>query len=192
MRYFDKMHALYQDTALTRHSASSKKLPLSLLSELIPSMTTVQPLYLDQTTKMADSEVDELNALFASSLTSGLESDVLAELQSIMRLHSIPPQELFYKWESYSMKMGADGARLDIINARALKQDIQESLEKENRNKAHLRSTEKRVGGTPRNIINSGDVFGMYVLKEVQVAKVLTYFQARRARSQYAPGGSTQ
>lgn len=109
---------------------------------------------------MGDSVVEELNALFSTASITKFEPDVLAELQSIMRLHSLPPQELFYKWESYSIKMGADDMKLDIETARALKKDIQDGLERESRNKSHLRSAEKRVA-TPRNISNSGDVFDM-------------------------------
>jgi DNA polymerase alpha subunit B len=110
---------------------------------------------------MADSDVEELNTLFATPGTE-LEADVLAELQSIMRLHSIPPQELFYKWESYSIKMGSDDMKLNVDTARALKKDVQEGLEREVRSKAHIRSAEKR-GGTPRNVSNATGVFDMYV-----------------------------
>lgn len=90
-----------------------------------------------------------------------IEPDVLTELQSILRLHSIDPQELWYKWESYSMKMGADDMKLDIETARALKQDIQDGLERDSRSKAHLLSSNKRGGATPRNVASNGDVFGM-------------------------------
>ncbi|KFY72064.1 hypothetical protein V499_07759 [Pseudogymnoascus sp. VKM F-103] len=110
---------------------------------------------------MADPVVEELNALFGpASVNKKIEADVLAELQSIMRLHSIPPQELFYKWESYSMKIGTDDMKLDIETSRALKQDIQDGLERESRNKLNARSVEKRVA-TPRNISSTGDVFNM-------------------------------
>jgi DNA polymerase alpha subunit B len=109
---------------------------------------------------MADSTVEELNTLFAAPGTE-LEPDVLTELQSIMRLHSIPPQELFYKWESYSIKMGSDDLKLDIDSARALKKDVQDGLEREVRSKAHVRSADKRGGATPRNVSSNGDVFGM-------------------------------
>jgi DNA polymerase alpha subunit B len=109
---------------------------------------------------MADSTVEELNVLFAVPGTE-LEPDVLMELQSIMRLHSIPPQELFYKWESYSIKMGSDELKLNIDSARALKKDVQDGLEREIRGKAHVRSADKRGGATPRNVSNNGDVFGM-------------------------------
>jgi DNA polymerase alpha subunit B len=108
---------------------------------------------------MVDSMVEELNALFAAPGTE-LEPDVSTELQSIMRLHSIPPQELFYKWESYSIKMGSDDLKLNIDSARALKKDVQDGLEREIRSKAHVRSADKR-GGTPRNVSSNGDVFGM-------------------------------
>lgn len=108
-------------------------------------------------------EVDhELNDLFSSAIDSGrpIEADVLAELHSIMRLHSLPPQELFYKWESYSIQMGQDDMKLDIDTVRALKQNVQDGLEKENRKtKAH--TSNKRVAATPRNVGNSNDVFGM-------------------------------
>jgi hypothetical protein len=109
---------------------------------------------------MADSTVEEINNLFAAP-GAELEADVSGELQSILRLHSIPPQELFYKWESYSMKMGSDDLKLNIETARALKKDVQDSLERENRSKAHVRTTDKRGGATPRNVSHNGDVFGM-------------------------------
>ena len=104
--------------------------------------------------------VEELNALFANASASKLEPDVLSELQSIMRIHLLPPQELFYKWESYSIKMGSDDMKLDIETARALKRDIQDGLERESRNKSHIKTTDKRTA-TPRNIASTGDVFDM-------------------------------
>jgi len=96
-----------------------------------------------------------------SSASAEIEPDVLAELNSIMRLHSIDPQELWYKWESYSMKMGSDDLKLNIDTVRALKENIQGGLERENRNKAHVMSSGRRGGVTPRNVNNGGDVFGM-------------------------------
>ena len=109
---------------------------------------------------MAESIDAELKERFAPAGTE-IESDVLAELQSIMRLHSIDSQELWYKWESYSMKMGADDMKLNIETARALKQDIQDSLERDNRSKAHALNSSKRSGATPRSVASNGDVFGM-------------------------------
>lgn len=107
---------------------------------------------------------DELNELFAILPVTKLSPDVLGELQSICRLHSISPQELRYKWESYSMKMGSEQTQLDLVTARAFKKDLQEMLERESRGKAHHRSADKRAGyGTPRNAGKSNDVFGMWV-----------------------------
>jgi len=109
---------------------------------------------------MAESTDLELKELF-SSANPNLEPDVLAELNSIMRLHSIDPQELWYKWESYSMKMGSDDMKLNIDTVRALKQSVQDGLERENRNKVQTLNSNKRGVATPRNVTNSGDVFGM-------------------------------
>jgi DNA polymerase alpha subunit B len=111
---------------------------------------------------MADSPDAELRELFTAA-SSNIEPDVLAELQSIMRLHSIDAQELWYKWESYSMKMGSDDMKLNIETARSLKKDVQDTLERDNRTKSHGLTANKRGGGaTPRNVSSNGDVFGMY------------------------------
>lgn len=104
----------------------------------------------------------ELNELFAVPPVAELSSDLLAELQSILRLHSISPQELSYKWESYSMKMGPEQTKLDLETARAFKKDLQEMLERESRGKAHVRSVDKRSAyATPRSAGKGDDVFGM-------------------------------
>ncbi|KAJ5101902.1 hypothetical protein NUU61_004124 [Penicillium alfredii] len=107
-----------------------------------------------------DSTVAELNELFAASYPDGLSKDILAELQSILRVHSITAEELFYKWESYSMKMGEE-VKLNLDTARAFKQDVQEALERESRSKAG-RQAEKRaaITATPRAAAGA-DVFGM-------------------------------
>lgn len=105
--------------------------------------------------------VAELNELFAATFPDGLPKDVLAELQSILRVHSMTAEELFYKWESYSMKMG-DEVKLTMETVRGFKQDVQEALERESRGKAG-RQHEKRVAvtATPRAAAGA-DVFGMY------------------------------
>lgn len=114
---------------------------------------------------MEEDRRDQLVELFAPQPDAELAPDVMGELQSMLRLHSIAPQELFYKWESYSLKMGADETRLDLNTARAFKTDLFESLERENRSKVHTRAGADRrtaAGATPRNVVkNSGDVFGM-------------------------------
>jgi len=110
---------------------------------------------------MADTE--ELNELFATPNTQ-LQQDVLAELQSTLRILSISPQELFFKWEAYSLKMGSENTRMDYKTARDFKKDLQDALERESRGKAHMQNANKRtMAATPRNA-NTGDVFGVYVL----------------------------
>lgn len=104
----------------------------------------------------------ELNELFAIPPVTELPLDISGELQSILRLHSISPQELSYKWESYTMKMGSEQTKLDLSTARAFKKDLQEMLERESRGKAHVRSVDKRGAyATPRSAAKNNDVFGM-------------------------------
>ena len=106
----------------------------------------------------------ELNELFAGSSPDGLRRDVLLELQSILRVQSISAQELFYKWESYCLKMGSEETRLSLDTVRAFKRDVQEALERESRGKT-TRQAEKRnaVLSTPRTNAAKSDVFGMQV-----------------------------
>ncbi|KAI9716622.1 MAG: DNA-directed DNA polymerase alpha subunit pol12 [Chrysothrix sp. TS-e1954] len=107
---------------------------------------------------MADTQT-QLVQLFAPA-KGELAPDLLLELRSILRLHSISPQELFYKWESYSIKMGGLD-NLNVDTARDLKKDIQDVLERETRGK-HARAADKRgVGATPRNARQGSDLFGM-------------------------------
>ncbi|KAL4802094.1 DNA polymerase alpha subunit B N-terminal-domain-containing protein [Aspergillus unguis] len=119
----------------------------------------------------ADSTVEtsneDLNAVFAPSAPSGLPTDILAELRSIMRVHSIDAQELFYRWESYCLRMGSEETKLDLETVRLFKRDVQDNLERQTRG----RQTERRGGaaggtGTPRardvgGGIGGADVFGM-------------------------------
>ena len=106
----------------------------------------------------------DLNEFFSVQGQSTLPPDILGELLSIARLHSLSAQELFFKWESYSIKMGSDETKLDLETVRAFKRDIQEVLEREARGKANLRGTDRRtVHATPRAVANSDDVFGMSV-----------------------------
>ncbi|CAG8972076.1 hypothetical protein HYALB_00004942 [Hymenoscyphus albidus] len=106
----------------------------------------------------------ELQERFAPATKGGagstLEPDLVSELQSIMRLHSIDVEELWYKWESYSMKMGSEDMKLNVETANALKKDVQDGLERENRSKAHLQ-TNKRGGAAPRNAAGNGDIFAI-------------------------------
>ncbi|KAI1336213.1 DNA polymerase alpha/epsilon subunit B [Xylariaceae sp. FL0016] len=110
---------------------------------------------------MAEADVQELNERFAMG-GKDLGPDVIAELQSIMRMHSLSPQDLFFKWESYCIKMDMDEMKLSIENLRQLKQNIQDALERNNQTHQIRIKSEKRTGATPRTATkNGGDVFGM-------------------------------
>ncbi|KAI2623372.1 DNA polymerase alpha, subunit B [Hypoxylon sp. NC1633] len=110
---------------------------------------------------MADADLQELNEQF-SLPDKKLEDDVISELQSIMRIHSLSVQDLYFKWESYCIKMDMDGNNLSVQSLRALKQDIQDALERSNRTHHVQIKSEKRSGGTPRTSVkNGGDVYGM-------------------------------
>ncbi|KKY13925.1 putative dna polymerase alpha primase associated subunit [Diplodia seriata] len=106
-----------------------------------------------------DDTASEINELF-SSPNATLPQDVLLELQSLLRLHSISPQELFYKWESYSIKMGPD-TTLTLKTARDFKKDIQETLERENRAKAAHARSDRRTVAPSRAGASNADVFGV-------------------------------
>ncbi|KAM4056258.1 DNA polymerase alpha/epsilon subunit [Hirsutella rhossiliensis] len=86
-----------------------------------------------------------------------LEPDVLAELQSMMRLHGLSPEDLFFKWESYCIRMELDAQVLSLSAIRNLKQNIQDALEKSQRQAAHVKS-ERKATATPRP---ATDVLGM-------------------------------
>lgn len=131
-----------------------------------------------------DDITQELHELFASSAPNGLAQDVLTELQSMLRLHGITPQELFYKWESYSMKMGSEDTKLDLNTVRAFKRDVQDSLERETRGKNHqVRGSEKKSGVTATPRAGKTDVFGMYDLFDLRLRfALLTNFRLIQAR----------
>lgn len=105
----------------------------------------------------------DLNGHFCPSSDNGLPLDILGELESMLRLHSISPQELFYKWESYSLKMGSEETKLDLDTVRMFKKDVQDGLEREHRGKPTNRTDRRNpVAATPRGAV-TGDLFGMYL-----------------------------
>ncbi|KPI38241.1 DNA polymerase alpha subunit B [Cyphellophora attinorum] len=114
-------------------------------------------------------EKENLNALFAPAAADGLPEDILGVLESTQRLHSISAQELFYKWESYCLKMGSEETKLDLDTSRMFQKDIQDQLERGNQGK-HAANTRglggkqvnAPVGATPRGVKDSSDVFGMF------------------------------
>ena len=118
----------------------------------------------DMSSYMHSDERDELLEHFAPQPEGELNPDLMTELQSMLRLHSISPQELFFKWESYSIKMGAEETKLNLATVRAFRADLLDGLVRENRTKPQGRGTEKRKtkAATPRTVMESGgDVYGM-------------------------------
>jgi DNA polymerase alpha subunit B len=106
---------------------------------------------------------DEMQARFAPN--GALEADVLGELQSMARLHDISAEDLYFKWESYCIKMDADAQAVTLDGVRGLKQSIQDELEKAQR-RVQLKS-ERKSAPTPRpkaggrGGAGGADVFGM-------------------------------
>lgn len=111
---------------------------------------------------MADVKA-QLNELFIIPPETELSPDVYGELQSILRLHSMTPQDLGFKWEAYTMRMGTEQTKLNLTTARAFKKDLQEALERESRSKAHVRSVDKRGAYATPRAGKGDDVFGMSV-----------------------------
>lgn len=109
---------------------------------------------------MAD--VATINELFAPP-GSTLPADVTNELLVIMRLLSLSPQEMFYKWESYVIKMGVDNTKMDYKTVKDFKKDLQDALDRESRAKGHVvhHSASKKAAPTPRAGGGGGDVYGM-------------------------------
>jgi len=98
----------------------------------------------------------ELGRLFGGT-TNHVSDDVASELLTIMRIHSLSEQELFYKWEAYSIKMGSESTDINSKMVKDFRKDLQDALERESRGKAHVNSTTKK-NNTPRPT-NTGDVY---------------------------------
>ena len=105
---------------------------------------------------MADTE---LQSRFSPN--KPLEEDVRAELESIMRVHNLSAEDLFFKWESYCIKLDLDAQAISLSAVRNLKQNIQDALEKTQR-QAQVK-TERKVAATPKPKASAkgADVFGM-------------------------------
>lgn len=102
---------------------------------------------------------EEIQSRFAPNGT--LEPDVVSELESMARLHDISTEDLYFKWESYCIKMDVDTQAVTLSNVRGLKQGIQDELEK-SQHRVQLKN-ERKTGPTPRAKpgAKGGDVFGM-------------------------------
>lgn len=115
---------------------------------------------------------ENLNAVFDPT-GKGLAADILGVLDSMLRLYSLTPEELFIKWEVYSLKMGSEETKLDLETARLFSKDVQDGVERgadrdrppqlQQQPKFAPKSDRKSaVHATPRAGM-AGDVFGMYV-----------------------------
>ena len=104
--------------------------------------------------------ITDLEQLFAPP-NEPLPENVAGELLSIARLHSLSEQELFYKWEAYSMKLGTENTHLNYKTVRDFKKDLQAALERASRSKVRVHSSAKKaINSTPRQP-GSGDVYGV-------------------------------
>lgn len=92
-----------------------------------------------------------------------LEPDVLAELQSTARLHGLSAEDLFYKWESYYIRLETEASTVTLAAVRNFKQSIQDELEKSTQ--ARAVAAERRAGVTPRGVKGGakGDMYNMWV-----------------------------
>ena len=98
---------------------------------------------------------------YAATKDGGVPADVMTELLSILYIHNMTPEELFFKWEAYCFKLDSEDLRLDQKTARHLNDSIHHALANEHRGKKQIRSQAGRVVPTPRTGAKGGDVFGM-------------------------------
>ena len=110
---------------------------------------------------MDDDLVAEINERFGAG--KELNEDVVLELQSIAKIHGLSVEDMFWKWESYCMKLDKPDMKVNMTTTRAFKQDLQDALERRIRSHPFHTKTEKKVTATPRAAAMGGDVFGMLV-----------------------------
>ena len=108
-------------------------------------------------------ELTERFERYCNTKDNALPPEVLTELQLMVRLYSITPEELDFKWQAYMMKIGGEENKMDLKTARDFKRNMQDALERESRGKAQQQRNEaKRVAPTPR--AKGGDMYDMYVI----------------------------
>ncbi|KAF2031196.1 DNA polymerase alpha, subunit B [Setomelanomma holmii] len=105
----------------------------------------------------ATTELTERFERYCDTKDHEFPPDVLNELQSMLRLYSISPEELDFKWQAYNLKMGGEENKMDLKTARDFKKTIQDALERESRGKAQQRNDVKRGQPTPR--AKGGDMY---------------------------------
>jgi len=129
---------------------------------------------------------DQLNERFAIPATD-VGAAILGELESILRIHSLTPEDLSYKWDSYCMAMGAD-TKLGLKAVQDFKKHVSDSIQRESKDKMHIKTERRPINATPRGAIAKADVFGMSVSPPTFIRSKLT-MQARWARSCFVQSG---
>jgi DNA polymerase alpha subunit B len=113
---------------------------------------------------------DDIPKYFSTASGAPIEPDVLAELESIARLHALSAEDMFYKWDSYCIRREVDATELTLAMVRAFKQDLQDTLEKSSRAAQALARGGGGGGGggggsaaarAGMRASGGGDVFGM-------------------------------
>ncbi|KAF2646091.1 DNA polymerase alpha, subunit B [Massarina eburnea CBS 473.64] len=105
------------------------------------------------------SEITERFERYCNTKDNALPSEVLTELQNMLNIYHISPEELDFKWQAYIMKIGGEENKMDLKTARDFKKTLQDALERESRGKAQQRSEAKRLVPTPR--VKGGDMYDM-------------------------------
>lgn len=109
---------------------------------------------------MADLDA-QINQYFAQG-DSPVPQDVMNELRHIIQLLSLSPEDLYYKWDSYVITMGAETTRLDYKTVRDFKKTLQDAFERDTRKSNNVQGSSKRAAATPRATAMGGsDVFGI-------------------------------
>ncbi|CAK3862559.1 DNA polymerase alpha subunit B [Lecanosticta acicola] len=108
---------------------------------------------------MADVEA-ELSRYFAPPDTP-LPQDVMTELLHILQLMSLTPEDLYYKWDSYVIKMGTETTKLDFKTLHDFRRSMQDELERNSKKGHTVQSASKRTAATPRAGAGGSDVFGI-------------------------------
>ncbi|KKA26137.1 hypothetical protein TD95_004879 [Thielaviopsis punctulata] len=92
------------------------------------------------------------------------DADIIAELASIRRMHDLSVEDMYYKWESYCIKMERESADVSLAAVRMFKQDVQNALEKSMRLQSSAAAVKRSAAPqsrAPRVSAAAGDVFGM-------------------------------
>lgn len=103
----------------------------------------------------------QINQFFAEP-DAQLPQDVTTELLHILQLLSLTPEDLYYKWDSYVMTMGADTTKLDYKTVRDFKKTLQDAFERDTKKNHVVQNSAKRVAATPRAGAPAGnDAYGI-------------------------------